>query len=440
MELNSLTDEILIKIFVCLDFKTRHNRIPLVCLRWANLVRSNELWHEVLVVPHEESGFCGGTVSQSKVFRWCNQPHVRPFIGSLKLMGLGAEHDDFTAVGLGALFGICCSALTKLEVQATRLLLSDLTSLLCCFSLTDLALVCIDPDPLNPFHPSDIQCVSGLRQLQNLIFDLNLVVVPGDLSQLKNLRRLSVCGTGSTMLAMSFQLSALTHLEELVVKNPLWAEVPDAVYSLPNLKSFEIRGHPLLAHNLGFCPAAAQMHQLERLGIIAHQLQKAPNEIGDMIFLKQLDLSLNNFDECLPPDVMFPFKKLIRLESLDISHCGLKHLPISLRSLVNLEELNLSGNRFESMNNVLADCLHLKRLIMRGCGLEAVPLQISDIPYLEHLDISNNPVTSVEGLRELLSKERLVALVFCQEKWNAELVGSACRMARIWGKHEPIVE
>ena len=66
-----------------------------------------------------------------------------------------------------------------------------------------------------------------------------------------------------------------------------------------------------------------------------------------------------------------------------------------------LEELNLSGNRFENMTNVLADCLHLKRLIMIGCGLEAVPTQISDIPYLEHLDISNNPVTSAEGLKYL---------------------------------------
>lgn len=243
-------------------------------------MKSNELWREVKVVPHEESVLCGGAVSQSKVFRWCSQPHVRPFIESLKLMGLGFENDDFTPVGLGALFGICCAALTRLELHATRNLLSDLTCLLCCFGLKDLVVTCVDPDPLNPFHGSDIQCIAGLRQLRNLVFDLNLIVVPGlkrpspfmlrlfclaDLSQLQNLKRLSVSGTGSTMLTISFQLSALCDLQELVVKNPLWAEVPEVVYNFPELKSFEIRGHPFFAHHLGFCPAAGLLGGLQSM-------------------------------------------------------------------------------------------------------------------------------------------------------------------------------
>ena len=39
----------------------------------------------------------------------------------------------------------------------------------------------------------------------------------------------------------------------------------------------------------------------------------------------------NKFDERLPTSVVFPFKKLCRLESLDISDCGLRELPSSLR-------------------------------------------------------------------------------------------------------------
>lgn len=157
----------------------RHNIIPLVCVRWSNLVKSNELWHDVWVVPKEESNICQSPVSQTKIFRWCNRPHVRPFIRNLNLVGLGSENDDFTAVGLGALFGICCAALKKLELHATRALLSDLTCLLCFHDIEELVLTCVDPDPIHPFHGPDVQCIAGLRGLKKLIFDLNLVLVPG---------------------------------------------------------------------------------------------------------------------------------------------------------------------------------------------------------------------------------------------------------------------
>ena len=33
------------------------------------------------------------------------------------------------------------------------------------------------------------------------------------------------------------------------------------------------------------------MQRLQRLGIVAHQLQRTPEEVGEMIFLRHLDLS-----------------------------------------------------------------------------------------------------------------------------------------------------
>lgn len=236
---------------------SRHNIIPLVCRRWSSIVRNNELWDEVTVVPSEERVICEAPISQSKVFRWCSQAHVRPVIKTLKLTGLGSEHDDFTPVGLGALFGICCSALTRLELKATRNLLSDLSCLLCCFNLKDLSLICIDPDPLFPFHVSDVQCIAGLPRLEHLIFDLNLVSIPVELSQLQKLKSLTVSGTGNVSLIFPSSLSSLMQLEELIVKKPMWGSVPNVVYHLPKLSVLEIRGHPLFSHNLRFCSAAS---------------------------------------------------------------------------------------------------------------------------------------------------------------------------------------
>ena len=40
---------------------------------------------------------------------------------------------------------------------------------------------------------------------------------------------------------------------------------------------------------------------------------------------------------------------------------------------------------------------------------------------------------------DLLKKKRFVALVFRQDRWTSEFVASACRIARMWGRREPIV-
>lgn len=63
-------------------------------------------------------------------------------------------------------------------------------------------------------------------------------------------------GTGSTSLIVPYQLTALKHLNELVVKNPMWTELPEVVASFPELTSFEIQGHPYFAHDLKFGQAA----------------------------------------------------------------------------------------------------------------------------------------------------------------------------------------
>ncbi|GMH43635.1 hypothetical protein BSKO_11557 [Bryopsis sp. KO-2023] len=437
VDLNSMTDELLLKIFDCVDFKTKHNSIPLVCQRWSVIANSNDLWDAVSVDPTDEFTVVGRLVNQSKVFQWCSRPLVR--VKELKLSNIGLDCDDFTPVGMGALFGICNVGLVRLEIHATRDLLMDLSSLLCLINIEHLSVSCIDPDPHNPFHGQDVQCISGLRKLVSLTLDINLVLVPGDLTTLQKLTSFAVNGTGSIALIMPDELSGLQSLERLTVKEPLWPEAPQVVYELTSLRSLHIEGQPQYSHNLGLSSGVTRMVGLEHLGIVAHRLQRAPEEIGEMSFLRDLDLSRNNFDERLPVNVMLPVMRLTRLESLNLSDCGFKRIPRVLSSLVSLHLLDLSGNPFVEISDALCNMHNLRVLLLKSCGLESVPRALCNIPRLEHIDLSNNNITGVENVKELVLGEDLRSLVLRQDRWTPELVKAACNIARIWGIRNPIV-
>lgn len=239
--------------------------------------------------PSEEHAVTGRSLNQSKLFQWCSRPQV--CVKYLRLSNFGLDWDDCTPVGMGALFGICNFALVELRIHATRDLLQDLSSLLCLINIECLEVSCIDPDPHNPFHGQDVRCIAGLRKLRSLTLDINLVLVPGDLTRLERLTSFSAVGTGSIALILPNELAGLYHLEELSIKEPLWPEVPHVLYELTSLRKLHIEGQPRYSHNLSLAAGVTKMMGLEHLGIVAHRLQRVPEELGEMLFLRDLDLS-----------------------------------------------------------------------------------------------------------------------------------------------------
>lgn len=133
--------------------------------------------------------------------------------------------------------------------------------------------------------------VAGLRNLESLMLDINLVLVPRQFRALQKLRTFSVSGTGRVTLTIPDDLSSLPALEELKVSEPLWPDIPPAVYSLTALKSLVVEGHHQYSHHLSMSSMITKMGSLRRFGIVAHRLQRAPEEVGEMVFLEELDLS-----------------------------------------------------------------------------------------------------------------------------------------------------
>lgn len=215
----------------------------------------------------------------------------------LRLSSIGLDWDNFTPVGMGALFGICNVALEKLSIHATRDLLQDLSSLMCLINIEHLTVSCIDPDPHNPFHGQDVQCISGLVKLASLVLDINLVLVPGEFTCLQKLTSFTVGGTGSIPLILPEELAGLAMLKELMIREPLWPEVPHVLHKLTSLRKLHIEGQPRYSHNLTLSSGMTEMVSLEHLGIVAHRLPRAPEEIGELHFLQDLDLS-RYFDSC----------------------------------------------------------------------------------------------------------------------------------------------
>lgn len=74
--------------------------------------------------------------------------------------------------------------------------------------------------------------------------------------------------------------------------------------------------------------------------------------------LETLNLAYN----CLTVDSISSLYAIGSLKKLDLSSNGLDSVPNDLKNLNNLEQLNLSGNKFDSMSGLVNPSLFFKTL------------------------------------------------------------------------------
>lgn len=173
-----------------------------------------------------------------------------------------------------------------------------------------------------------------------------------------------------------------------------------------------------------------KLSSLTRLSLYNNSLQSPlPLDIWSLTNLKYLSLSLNSFDEEVPPQL----SNLYRLQRLDLSHNSFNGpVPIQVGQLGSLQYLFLSCNHFSksispaifgspslrdidlSFNNLtgplppqLANLLNLDSLNLSGNRLSGgLP---PDLPALRHLDLSNNLFTG--NLSTLSGSSRLEQVI-----------------------------
>lgn len=120
-----------------------------------------------------------------------------------------------------------------------------------------------------------------------------------------------------------------------------------------------------------------------RLDLSNQGLSKMPSYILDMIELESLDLSGNKLTGALPAEIRY----LSNLKELNVSHNSMTGIPAEIGALKNLETLDYSYNGITGMPNELSQLKNLKTFNLTGNNfskqdLNTITTQLSNLKVI----------------------------------------------------------
>lgn len=169
--------------------------------------------------------------------------------------------------------------------------------------------------------------------------------------------------------------------------------LPVSVCFFTNLELLDISNNGLSV----ICEDLTRLTKLRTLIAKNNHLDEfsLPKEFGSMQ-LEVLNLSGNRFVE-MPPQ----FMKLQRLQSLSLGGNRLKSIPAEIENLTSLELLYLGGNQITAIPPELANLPYLSYLVLCDNRIQSVPPQLTRLHSLLSLSLHNNLLTYLP--REILS-------------------------------------
>ncbi|XP_018583940.2 leucine-rich repeat-containing protein 58-like isoform X1 [Scleropages formosus] len=178
------------------------------------------------------------------------------------------------------------------------------------------------------------------------------------------------------------------------------AVLPDALCLFANLQVLDVSSNGLEL----ICEDVTRLTKLKTLIAKNNRLdaQSLPKDFG-CLQLEVLNLSGNRFEE-LPPQCL----KLRRLRSLSVGGNRLRAIPAEIENLTSLELLYLGGNLISFIPPELANLPHLSYLGLCDNRIQSVPPQLTRLHSLRSLSLHNNLLTYLP--REILSLVHLQEL------------------------------
>ncbi|QNM85624.1 leucine-rich repeat domain-containing protein [Polaribacter pectinis] len=139
--------------------------------------------------------------------------------------------------------------------------------------------------------------------------------------------------------------------------------------------------------------------KIVRLDISSSNLKSLPQELFLFENLEELDISNNKFEDT--EQLILDLKKLPNLKLLAFRYSKLKKLPENIGILNNLEGISLDGNILRSAESI-GELNNLKYLsFRRNKKLKELPSSINKLKCLQLLDVSGS---GIERLRDELSE------------------------------------
>ena len=133
--------------------------------------------------------------------------------------------------------------------------------------------------------------------------------------------------------------------------------------------------------------AIGALENLNWLNLSVNLLEELPNEFCDLVNLENLDIWGNRL-KLLPDGIG-------NLKEMNLSENQLKVLPKSFDNLANLEKLLISNNGLTSLPTSIGKLTKLKVLDLSENKLTVFPDEVCKLENLEELRISNNGLKSL---------------------------------------------
>ena len=145
----------------------------------------------------------------------------------------------------------------------------------------------------------------------------------------------------------------------------------------------------------------ARIPNLVELDLRSNALVDLPDELAELRSLKVVRLNYNKLEHL--PKVLTRLKRMTRLE---MGGCLLREVDETVGSLPgSLRDLDLSGNRIQTVHPAMAELRKLTYLNLENNMLVGLPEEMGEMENLSVLDLSNNQLATLPdtfgGLRGL---------------------------------------
>ena len=238
--------------------------------------------------------------------------------------------------------------------------------------------------------------------------------IPKFMGKMEHVSGLHLDGTAITKLPTSIgHLTGLASLNLRDCKNLVY--LPCTIFNLKLLKNVDLTGCSKLDKLLG---KIRNVESVKELDVSETPIRQVPSSIGLVTNLK--GLSTRPWNELLSyvmPRRLTPMDLLLSslgpLTKLDLSYVNLKEIPDNIGCLLSLIELDLSGNNFVCLPEIIIKLSSLKNLSLNDCK------RLQSLPNLP------SSITQIEA-SGCITLEMLLDLVKPNDSWEPSLFLENC--------------
>ncbi|KAK9818369.1 hypothetical protein WJX72_011471 [[Myrmecia] bisecta] len=405
--IDALPSDLLVQIFKHLDQSTCRRVLPRVCHSWHDLLRKpTALWNHVDIDIAAENEVVEviqplqiAKVRSQQITTWL-VPRAAA-VKSLRLLGAPLpEARDATRSSAAYPAIAAMQNLRVLSLKGIRAALGE----------------------------ADMQAISGLKQLRELVLDCDqppeveagspevkwgLQSFPERLSELSNMTHMTLsCHYGVTQLPT--HISKLNKLQVLNLDFCTLSALPPSLGKLTKLTTLDVEGNLYLGDHYrpnepgeeSFPAELMHLKALKYLNINSCGLTKLPSVIATLRNLETLDMEDNEFGSAPSPDCGLPsgLVELTRLQCLNVAACKLNHVPPVVERLASLRILDLTNNRLtnDGLPNGLSRLLNLKAIGLKRNCLTSVPRVLGKVPSLQEIYLEDNQDMEVKEVLDFI--------------------------------------